>query len=53
MKDDTTISRIRVVRKEISSKFDHDLERLGAHYMKRQARYKDRLFGEKKLVGAR
>ena len=53
MKDDAAISRIRAVRKEISAKFDHDLERLGEHYMKRQARHKDRLFGAKKLVGAR
>ncbi len=51
MKDDSTISRIRAVRKEISVRFGHDLERLGEHYMKRQARYKDRLFGAKMLAG--
>ena len=52
MKDDATISRIRTVRKEISAKFGHDLQRLGEHYMKRQAKHKDRLLGAKMLAGA-
>ena len=52
MKDDPTISRIRTARKEISARFGHDLERLGEHYMKRQAKHKDRLFGSKMLAGA-
>ena len=44
MKDDKTISRIRTARHEISAKFGHSIERLGKYYMKRQARYKNKLF---------
>ena len=44
MKDDKTISRIRTIRHQISAKFDHDVERLGKYYMKRQSRHKHKLF---------
>ena len=36
MKDDPTIARIRMVRKKISARFGHDVEKLARHYMKRQ-----------------
>ena len=36
MKDDKTIARIRAVRRQISAKFGHSIERLGKYYMKRQ-----------------
>ena len=44
MRDDKTISRIRAVRRQISAKFSHDVERLGKYYMKRQMRHKHKLF---------
>lgn len=50
MKDDKTISRIRVVRREISAKFGHDVERLGKYYMRRQARHKHKLFSGSHLA---
>ena len=43
MKDDKTIARIRAVRRQISEKFGHDIERLGKYYMKRQARQRNKL----------
>ena len=51
MKDDKTISRIRAVRRQISAKFGHDVERLGKYYMKRQMRYKHKLLRGSHLVG--
>ena len=43
MKDDKTISRIRAVRRKISARFGHDIERLGKYYMKRQAQHKNKI----------
>ena len=45
MKDDKTIARIRAVRRKISAKFGHDVERLGKYYMKRQQKHKSKLLG--------
>ena len=50
MKDDKTISRIRAVRRQISAKFGHDVQRLGQYYMKRQARHKHKLFSGSHLT---
>ena len=44
MKDDKTISRIRAIRRQISAKFGHDVERLGKYYIKRQSLHKHKLF---------
>ena len=43
MKDNPTISRIRAVRKKISARFGHSVEKLGRHYMKLQEKRKHRL----------
>ena len=50
MKDDKTISRIRSVRKQISAKLGHDIERLGRYYMRRQTKSKHKLFSGPHLV---
>lgn len=42
-KDDPVIKRIRDVRHKISAKFDHDPEKLVAHYIELQKKYADRL----------
>lgn len=42
-KDDPVIKRIRDARHEISAKFDHDPEKLVAHYVELQKKYADRL----------
>jgi hypothetical protein len=52
MKDDKTISRIRAVRRKISAKFGHSIERVGKYYMKRQAQHKHKLLSGSSLVGA-
>ena len=52
MKDDKTISRIRAVRRKISAKFGHDVERLGKYYMKRQTQHKHKMFTGSHLVVA-
>ena len=52
MKDDKTISRIRTVRRQISAKFGHDVERLGKYYMKRQSRHKHKMFSGSHLIVA-
>ena len=43
MKDDKTIARIREVRKRISAKFGHNVEKMVKHYIKTQAKHKNRL----------
>ena len=40
---DPVIDEIREVRHQISARFNHDPERLVAHYMELQEQYKDRL----------
>lgn len=40
---DPVIAEIRKVRHEISARFEHDPERLVAHYMELQKQYADRL----------
>ena len=52
MRDDKTISRIRSVRKEISAKLGHDIERLGKYYMRRQTKHKHKLFSGSHLAVA-
>ena len=44
MKDDKTIARIRAVRRQISAKFGHDVDRLGKYYMNRQSKRKHKSF---------
>jgi hypothetical protein len=39
-KDDLTIARIRAARHRISQKFDHDPQKLVAHYIELQAEYR-------------
>ena len=39
-KDDPTIARIRATRRRISKQFDHDPQRLVAHYMTLQEAYR-------------
>ena len=39
-KDDPTIARIRATRRRISKQFDHDPQRLVAHYMTLQEEYR-------------
>ena len=43
MKDNPTISRIRLARKKISARFDHSTEKLVRHYMELQKRHKHKL----------
>lgn len=43
MKDDPTITRIRKVRKRISERFGHNVERLVKHYMRLQRKHESRL----------
>ena len=43
MKDNPTIARIRAVRRQISAKFGHSIERLGKYYMKRQEKHGHKL----------
>lgn len=40
---DPVIDEIREVRHRISARFDHDPERLVAHYIEYQKQYQDRL----------
>lgn len=42
-KDDPTIARIRATRHRISQQFDHDPQRLVAHYIELQEKYRHRL----------
>jgi hypothetical protein len=42
---DPVIDEIRAVRSRISAQFDHDPEKLVAHYMELQKRHADRLIG--------
>ena len=42
-KDDPTIARIRATRHRISQKFDHDPQKLVAHYIALQEEYRRRL----------
>jgi hypothetical protein len=39
-KDDPTIARIRATRHQISQQFDHDPQKLVAHYIALQAEYR-------------
>ena len=43
MKDDKTIARIREIRKRISARFGHNVEKMVKHYIKTQAKRKYRL----------
>ena len=42
---DPAIEEIRAVRRRISAQFDHDPDKLVAHYMELQKQYADRLIG--------
>jgi hypothetical protein len=42
-KDDPTIARIRATRHQISQQFDHDPQKLVAHYIALQEEYRRRL----------
>ncbi len=42
---DPVIDEVRAVRSRISAQFDHDPEKLVAHYMELQKRHADRLVG--------
>jgi hypothetical protein len=42
-KPDPVIDEIREVRHQISARFDHDPDRLVAHYMELQEKLRDRL----------
>lgn len=42
-RNDPVIDEIRDLRHEISARFDHDPERLVAHYAELQKRYRERL----------
>jgi hypothetical protein len=42
-KDDPTIARIRAARHRISQQFDHDPQKLVAHYIALQEEYRHRL----------
>ena len=48
MKDDPTIQRIRKARHKISEQFDHDPEKLVAHYIECQKEHEDRLLSKEK-----
>ena len=50
MKEDPIISEIRRVRREISARFDHDVHRLGEHYMELEK--KARASGEYRFAEA-
>ena len=41
--NDPVIEEIRAVRRRISAQFDHDPDKLVAHYMKLQKQYADQL----------
>jgi hypothetical protein len=45
MQDDPAITRIHEVRHRISKQFGHDPKKLGEHYMRLQAQYRDHLLG--------
>ena len=46
-KDDLTIARIRATRHRISQQFDHDPQKLVAHYIALQDEYRRRLSTQK------
>jgi hypothetical protein len=46
--NDPAIEEIRAVRRRISAQFDHDPDKLVAHYMELQKQYADRLIGSSK-----
>jgi len=48
--NDQPIEEIRELRRRISKRFDHDPERLVAHYMKLQEQYSDRLIDTSKTT---
>ena len=43
--NDPVIDEVREVRHRISERFGHDPDKLVAHYMQLQAKYRDRLIG--------
>jgi hypothetical protein len=45
---DPVIEEIRAVRSRISAQFDHDPDKIVAHYMELQKQYADRLIGSAK-----
>ena len=47
---DPVVDEVRAVRHEISARFDHDPERLVAHYMELQKQHRDRLIGTEEAV---
>ena len=49
-RSDQPIEEIRELRQRISERFDHDPERLVAHYMKLQEQYRDRLIDTAKTT---
>ena len=49
---DDAIEEVRVIRMQISARFDHDLDKLAEHYMELQKRHGDRLV-DPKAVRAR
>ena len=42
MKDDPTITRIRTVRHQISEQYQHDVQRIIDHYIKREKHHQGR-----------
>lgn len=40
---DDIIEEVREIRRQISARFDHDLDKLAEHYMELQKRHADRL----------
>ena len=51
-KDDPTIARIRATRRRISKQFDHDPQKLVAHYMTLQEEYRRLLSAQSKSVSS-
>ena len=43
--NDRVIDEIREIRHHVSERFGHDPEKIVAHYVQLQERYKDRLIG--------
>jgi len=48
---DPVIDEIREVRRQVSARFDHDPERLMAHYLEVQKKYADRVIGATSGLG--
>jgi hypothetical protein len=53
IRKDPVIDEIREIRHRISERFGHDSEKLVAHYIKLQKKYKKRLLKEESLAKPR